>query len=145
MAVKCYLDKYSTKTSYSFENINDLLEFFNVLKYFKDFNSKTLTNLKVNLEDFGKNFKCAVGRYFNNIKSEYELKEIIKSIENQYRDDLISVFSQFNNVTKIFLTYDVIIFLCENSYLQFILDNKNFLYQHSHVLKSQFFRSYFEK
>lgn len=139
MAVKCYLDKYSTKTSYSFENINDLLEFFNVLKYFKDFNSKTLTNLKVNLEDFGKNFKCAVGRYFNNIKSEYELKEIIKSIENQYRDDLISVFSQFNNVTKIFLTYDVIIFLCENSYLQFILDNKNFLYQHSHVLKSHLF------
>lgn len=139
MAVKCYLDKYSTKTSYSFENINDLLEFFNVLKYFKDFNSKTLTNLKVNLEDFGKNFKCAVGRYFNNIKSEYELKEIIKSIENQYRDDLISVFSQFNNVTKIFLTYDVIIFLCENSYLQFILDNKNFIYQHSHVLKSHLF------
>ena len=138
MAVKCYLDKYSTKTSYSFENINDLLEFFNVLKYFKDFNSKTLTNLKVNLEDFGKNFKCAVGRYFNNI-NEYELKEIIKSIENQYRDDLISVFSQFNNVTKIFLTYDVIIFLCENSYLQFILDNKNFLYQHSHVLKSHLF------
>ena len=78
MAVKYYLDKYSTKTSYSFENINDLLELFNVLKYFKDFNSKTLTNLKVNLEDLGKNFKSAVGRYFNNIKSEDELKEIIK-------------------------------------------------------------------
>lgn len=139
MAVKCYLDKYSTKTFYSFENINDLLEFFNVLKYFKDFNSKTLTNLKVNLEDLGKNFKCAVGRYFNNIKSEDELKEIIKSTDNQYRDDLILIFSQFSNVTKIFLTYDVIIFLCENSYLQFILDNKNFLYQHSHVLKSHLF------
>lgn len=139
MAVKYYLDKYSTKTSYSFENINDLLEFFNVLKYFKDFNSKTLTNLKVNLEDFGKNFKCAVGRYFNNIKSEDELKEIIKSTDNQYRDELILIFSQFSNVTKKFLTDDVIIFLCENSYLQFILDNKNFLYQHSHVLKSHLF------
>lgn len=81
MAVKCYLDKYSTKTSYSFENINDLLEFFNVLKYFKDFNSKTLINLKADLEDLGKNFKCAVGRYFNNIKSEDELKEIIKESE----------------------------------------------------------------
>lgn len=139
MAVKYYLDKYSTKTSYSFENINDLLEFFNVLKYFKDFNSKTLTNLKVNLEDFGKNFKCAVGRYFNNIKSEDELKEIIKSTDNQYRDELILIFSQFSNVTKKFLTDDVIIFLCENSYLQFILDNKNFLYQHSHVLKKHLF------
>lgn len=139
MAVKYYLDKYSTKTSYSFENINDLLEFFNVLKYFKDFNSKTLTNLKVNLEDFGKNFKCAVGRHFNNIKSEDELKEIIKSTDNQYRDELILIFSQFSNVTKKFLTDDVIIFLCENSYLQFILDNKNFLYQHSHVLKSHLF------
>ena len=139
MAVKCYLDKYSTKTSYSFENINDLLEFFNVLKYFKDFNSKTLINLKADLEHLGKNFKCAVGRYFNNIKSEDELKEIIKSIEDQYRDDLISVFSQFSNVTKKFLTDDVIIFLCENSYLQYILDNKNFLNQHSHVLKSHLF------
>ncbi len=139
MAVKCYLDKYSTKTSYSFENINDLLEFFNVLKYFKDFNSKTLTNLKVNLEDLGKNFKCAVGRYFNNIKSEDELKEIIKSTDNQYRDELILIFSQFSNVTKKILTDDVIIFLCENSYLQYILDNKNFLNKHSHVLKSHLF------
>ena len=145
MAVKYYLDKYSTKTSYSFENINDLLELFNVLKYFKDFNSKTLTNLKVNLEDLGKNFKSAVGRYFNNIKSEDELKEIIKSIENQYRDDLILIFSQFSNVTKKFLTDDVIIFLCENSYLQYILDNKNFLNSHrimehnSYVLKSYLF------
>ena len=139
MAVKCYLDKYSTKTSYSFENINDLLEFFNVLKYFKNFNSKTLINLKANLEDLDKNFKCAVGRYFNNIKSEDELKEIIKSIENQYCDDLILIFSQFINVTKKFLTDDVIIFLCENSYLQYILDNKNFLNQHSHVLKSHLF------
>lgn len=139
MAVKCYLDKYSTKTSYSFENINDLLEFFNVLKYFKDFNSKTLTNLKVNLEDLGKIFKCAVGRYFNNIKSEDELKEIIKSTDNQYRDELILIFSQFSNVTKKILTDDVIIFLCENSYLQYILDNKNFLNKHSHVLKSHLF------
>lgn len=117
MAVKCYLDKYSTKTSYSFENINDLLEFFNVLKYFKDFNSKTLINLKADLEHLGKNYKCAVGRYFNNIKSEDELKEIIKSIEDQYRDDLISVFSQFSNVTKKFLTDDVIIFLSMREFI----------------------------
>lgn len=139
MAVKYYFDKYSTKPSYSFENINDLLEFSNVLKYFKDFNSKTLINLKANLEDLDKYFKSAVGRYFNNIKSEDELKEIIKFIEDQYRDDLISVFSQFSNVTKKILTDDVINFLCENSYLQFILDNKNFLKQHSHVLKSYLF------
>lgn len=147
MAVKYYLDKYSTKPSYSFENINDLLEFYNILKYFKDFDIKILANANINTDIvvLEKNFNSAAGRYFGSINNEAELEEIIKSIEDQYRDDLISVFRQFNNVTKKFLTDDVIIFLCENSYLQYILDNKNFfnspsIREHiSYVLKSYLF------
>ena len=135
-ATKYYLNNYSTKSSYRFENINDLLEFYNILKYFNDFDSKTLANANINT-DIGvleKNFSSAAGRYFVSINNKTELEEIIKSIENQYRDDLILIFSQFSNVTKKFLTDDVIIFLCENSYLQFILDNKNFLNQYSSLL-----------
>lgn len=138
-SIKEYLDIFSTTLFTQFDNLNELLECFNILIYLKETNDNKFIIDNGELRALEQHFKSAVGWYFNNIKSEDELKEIIKSTDNQYRDDLILIFSQFSNVTKKFLTYDVIIFLCENSYLQFILDDRKFLNQHSLVLKSYLF------
>lgn len=138
-SIKAYLDKFLATPFTQFDNLNELLECLNILFYLKETNGNKFIIDNGELRALEQHFKIAVGRYFNKIKSEDELKEIIKSIEEQYRDDLILIFSQFSNVTKKFLTDDVIIFLCENSYLQIILDDRKFLNQHSHVLKSYLF------
>lgn len=149
--LKKNISKFIDNDLYKFGNINDLIELINVLKYLKEFNADDASIFSCNIENLEKKINKASGTYFHNIKNETEFKEIIKSIEDQYRDDLISVFSRFSNVIKKFLTEDVIFFLCENSYLQFILDNKNFLNQHSSALKSflflhlEFFHFYLSK
>lgn len=146
--LKKYLPKCIDNDLYKIENISDLIELNNVLKYLKEINADDAPFFFYDIE---KKINNASGTYFNNIKSETDLKKIIKLVEKQYRDDLISVFSNFSNVTKKFLTEDVIFFLCENSYLQFILDNKSFLNQHSSALKSflfshiEFFSFYLSK
>lgn len=138
-SIKEYFDKFSVKPFYQCDNLNDLLEYFNILIYLKDTNDKKFIIDSGELSALGENFKCSVGRFFNSIKSEEEFKEIVKSVSPLYKSELIAVYSLFNNATKKFLTDDIINFLCENSYLYCILSNKIFLKQHAVVLKKFLF------
>lgn len=138
-SIKEYLDKFSVKPFYQCDDLNDLLEYFNILIYLKDTNDKKFIIDSAELRALGQSFKSSVGRFFNCIKSEDEFKEIAKSVLPLYKGELIIIFSLFNNATKKFLTDDIINFLCENSYLYCILSNKSFLKQHAVVLKKFLF------
>ena len=138
-SIKEYLDIFSVKPFYQCDDLNDLLEYFNILIYLKDTNDKNCIIDSCEFRALGENFKCSVGRFFNSIKSEEEFKEIVKSVSPLYKCELITVYSLFNNATKKFLTDDIINFLCENSYLYCILSNKSFLKQHAVVLKKFLF------
>lgn len=138
-SIKEYLDIFSVKPFYQCDDLNDLLEYFNILIYLKDTNDKKFIIDSAELRALGQSFKSSVGRFFNCIKSEDELKEIAKSVLPLYKGELIIIFSLFNNATKKFLTDNIINFLCENSYLYCILSNKSFLNQHTVVLKKFLF------
>lgn len=59
-SIKEYLDIFSVKPFYQCDDLNDLLEYFNILIYLKDTNDKNCIIDSCELSALGENFKCSV-------------------------------------------------------------------------------------
>lgn len=133
--------------SLEFNDINNIFELSSVIEYFEKsefFNNKNLHTCDI-FQSIDKsvliqNKKKMVRDCLSKItEGGIHLIEIIKSVHREYRYEVIPFLVTYNNALNHLISKEVIDYLCDNSYLYYILENRTFRNKTATFLKDYLF------
>lgn len=126
---KTITDKYYT--------INDILEFYNILKLF---NPEYLKNVQGDIKDIcnesSKKINKIIGRFCSKISND-NIEEYLDDVERNYIEDFFEVLDKYKAYEKI--SDDVFSQILEknDAYLHFTLHNKNIVHTYDKILREK--------